>query len=311
MERKEGQLARRDVGLVEITDKDIQQLGTVPQTLDRIYKSIMKEGTDYGKIPGTPKPGLWKPGAELLARWLNLVPQSNLTEKAEDWDKPFFMYKVETSFYNREGLFVGNGFGSANTGETRHAWRWVPESSVPANLSKESLEPKTENGKKLFKIPTPPSEVFTLQNTVLKMAKKRSFIDGILSITGASRIFTQDIEDEEHSPEQKAQEAKVVGSGTARPIPASTGRKVIKYFETSDKRRQLLPPNHPLYEEFVNFCAALKKDHPELQYEFKREKTLEGEKISSVTFQNPSPEVEKSIVSMMTSIADSMDGGSR
>ncbi|MGH2639338.1 MAG: hypothetical protein ACRDF4_08680 [Rhabdochlamydiaceae bacterium] len=64
LERNEGQLARRDVGLVEITDKDIQQLGTVPQTLDRIYKSIMKEGTDYGKIPGTPKPCLWKPGAE-------------------------------------------------------------------------------------------------------------------------------------------------------------------------------------------------------------------------------------------------------
>ena len=68
---------------------------------------------------------------------------------------------------------------------------------------------------------------------------------------------------------------------------------------------------HPLYEEFVNFCAALKKDHPELQYEFKREKTQEGEKISSVTFQNPTLEVEKTIVSMMTSIADSIDGESR
>ena len=32
-------------------------------------------------------------------------------------------------------------------------------------------------------------------NTLLKMAKKRSFVDGILSITGASRIFTQDVED--------------------------------------------------------------------------------------------------------------------
>ena len=34
-----------------------------------------------------------------------------------------------------------------------------------------------------------------LANTILKMAKKRSFVDGILTVTGASRIFTQDIED--------------------------------------------------------------------------------------------------------------------
>jgi hypothetical protein len=306
--RTESQLARRDVGLVEITDKDIQQLGTVPQTLDRIYKSIMREGTDYGKIPGTPKPSLWKPGAELLARWLNLVPQSKLAEKVEDWSKPFFMYKVETSFYNREGLFVGNGFGSANTGETRYAWRWVPENSLPTNANKQELESKSDNGRKLYKIPTSASEIFTLQNTVLKMAKKRSFIDGILSITGASRIFTQEIEDDEHASEQKAQEAKTVGSGVARSPSSSTGRRIIRYFETSDKQRRLLPPSHPMYEEFVNFCSALRKDHPGLEYEFKREKTQEGEKIASVTFQNPTQEVEKTIASMMTSIADSIDG---
>jgi hypothetical protein len=32
-------------------------------------------------------------------------------------------------------------------------------------------------------------------NTVLKMAKKRAYVDGILSATAASDIFTQDIED--------------------------------------------------------------------------------------------------------------------
>ena len=49
-------------------------------------------------------------------------------------------------------------------------------------------------------------------NTVLKIGKKRSLVDGILTVTGASDIFTQDIEDlpeelldkKEHN---KAQEA--------------------------------------------------------------------------------------------------------
>ena len=37
--------------------------------------------------------------------------------------------------------------------------------------------------------------VADVANTVLKMAKKRAMVDGILTVTGASDIFTQDIEE--------------------------------------------------------------------------------------------------------------------
>jgi hypothetical protein len=57
-------------------------------------------------------------------------------------------------------------------------------------------------------LPTPPDEIFTLQNTVLKMAKKRAFVDGILAITGADRIFSQDTD--EDNEQAKIKEAKSV-----------------------------------------------------------------------------------------------------
>ena len=215
-------LSSKGIANVVITDEGIDKLEGVPQALNKVFKSIMQKGTDYGTIPGTPKPSLWKPGAELLANWLKVVGHSIIDAKIEDYETPFFMYRVETRFYNQAGQFVGSGNGSANTGETRYAWRWVKENYIPKGIIKDELETKTEDGKTSYRIPTPKSEICGLQNTVLKIAKKRSFVDGMLSITGASRIFTQDVAEEE---EEKVSAAKPVGSGTAKSDSVPTESK--------------------------------------------------------------------------------------
>ena len=53
---------------------------------------------------------------------------------------------------------------------------------------------ESEYGRR-YRVPSSVNETFDAANTVLKMAKKRSFIDAVLTVTGASRIFTQDLED--------------------------------------------------------------------------------------------------------------------
>ncbi len=207
--------------LVPITDRGIESLEQVPKVLDRIFRSIMEEGTDYGKIPGTPKPSLWKPGAELLANYCGLsAPDPTIVSKEENRDPehPYFEYVIKQTFF-RGGVAVGAGEGAANTKETRYAFRWLSEGQLPKGIDKESLqwrENKNKDGSKWksYRVPTPPEEIFTLQNTVLKMAKKRSFVDGVLQITGASRIFSQDLEDDE---EERIASAKPVGKGEARP----------------------------------------------------------------------------------------------
>lgn len=187
------------IGDMEISESVITSLKKIPGMLNSIFRNIMQKGTDYDTLPGTNKPTLLKPGAEMLRMAFNLSYQAELETVMEDWDKGVFYYKVFTHFSNSKGQYVGTGIGSANSGETRYAIRWVYESDVPKDVDKATLKSRTKQGRNgpytQYAMPLSIDEKATLINTLQKMAKKRSFVDGILSITGASRIFTQDVED--------------------------------------------------------------------------------------------------------------------
>ena len=189
------------IGDMLITEQDIDQLSKIPKLLNRIYQNVMQEGTDYGVIPGAgDKPTLLKPGAELLRMAFNLRYESEMEVAIEDWEKGMFYYRVKSYFTNTQGQRIGTGVGSANSLESRYSNRWVFESEIPDGIDRASLKSQERTSKKgmkyrVYLIEADIHEKATLVNTLQKMAKKRSFVDGILSITGASRIFTQDIED--------------------------------------------------------------------------------------------------------------------
>ena len=42
--------------------------------VQEVMRGVMKEGTHYGTIPGTPKASLWKAGAEVLCMTFRLAP---------------------------------------------------------------------------------------------------------------------------------------------------------------------------------------------------------------------------------------------
>ncbi len=189
------------IGDMLITEQDIDQLSKIPKLLNRIYQNVMQEGTDYGVIPGAgDKPTLLKPGAEMLRMAFNLRYESEMEVAIEDWEKGMFYYRVKSYFTNTQGQRIGTGVGSANSLESRYSNRWVFESEIPDGIDRASLKSQERTSKKgmkyrVYLIEADIHEKATLVNTLQKMAKKRSFVDGILSITGASRIFTQDIED--------------------------------------------------------------------------------------------------------------------
>jgi hypothetical protein len=176
---------------------EITEIRNLIRKLDEFYRTILQKGVDYDTIPGTPKPTLLKPGAELLLRFFDLRSEIKNTQSIENTDpnNPYFQYNITIAIYNKHGEKLGEGLGSANSKETKFAFRWVQEKYVPSNLDKKSLEKREENGKVLYKIPTPPNEIFSMANTIMKMAQKRALISAVLMVTGASRIFTQDLED--------------------------------------------------------------------------------------------------------------------
>jgi hypothetical protein len=141
--------------------------------LQKFVKEIMIPEVDYGQIPGCQKPSLYKPGAEKLCDIFGFSKQLEVTSRTEDWEKGFFSYEVKITLVNkRTGLIEAEGIGSCNSRERKY---------------------KSQDS-------------FTINNTILKMAKKRALIDAVLSATRSSGIFTQDIEDIE--PENKCPSRK-------------------------------------------------------------------------------------------------------
>lgn len=187
--------------------------------LDQFYRDVMQPGTDYDVIPGTPKPSLFQPGAQLLDAIFGLVPKfEEIDGTIRDYDKGFFAYEIRCALVNKAtGEIAAEGIGSCNSMEGRYRWRDAKRQCPECGLET-IIRGKAEYGggwlcfKKAggcgAKFPDGASEIerqpqgkvenddpYTLANTMLKMAQKRAHVAATLNATGASRIFTQDVED--------------------------------------------------------------------------------------------------------------------
>src|SRR3990167_6578009 len=90
----------------------------------QLVKANLIDGQDFGIIPGTDKPTLLKPGAEKIAKLLQLSDTYQIMDKSEDWDKPFFRYMIKaTLIYIPTGVIISEGMGECNSYETKYRWR--------------------------------------------------------------------------------------------------------------------------------------------------------------------------------------------
>lgn len=158
--------------------------------MQAVVQKTLKEKQDYGEIPGTNKPTLLKPGGEKICMLFGLNPEYEFLQTTEDYDKEFFSYNIRcTLFKNKQP--VAQGVGSCNSKEKKY--RFINVDEVPENYTGYS-EPITDKyGRTRYKINNP--DICSLVNTILKMAKKRAFIDAVLQVASLSEVFTQDLED--------------------------------------------------------------------------------------------------------------------
>lgn len=152
---------------------DSMDIGEISSTINKIgqfqkvVQSQLMQNHDYGVIPGTPKPTLLKPGAEKILMLLGLRSEFDIVDSTRDFDKGFFQYQVKCKLY-RGDMLVTEGLGSCNNRERKYI----------------KMDP------------------YTMDNTVLKMAKKRALVDAALLVGSLSDIFTQDLEDMDLSGEK-------------------------------------------------------------------------------------------------------------
>ena len=146
-----------------IDDMSIQQVAQTMQKITQFQKVIqqtLRQNHDYGVVPGTDKPILLKPGAEKILMMMGLQSEFEIVDSTRDFENGFFQYQVRCKLHKGD-MLITEGLGSCNTKERKYAKQ----------------------------------DPFSIDNTVLKMAKKRALVDAALLVASLSDVFTQDLED--------------------------------------------------------------------------------------------------------------------
>ncbi len=166
------------------------------QILDFAAKQ-MREGVDYGIIPGTDKRSLYKPGAEKLCSLFGLATSfEQMAGTIEDFTKGVFHYRYRCVL-RHGGAAVAEGVGSCNSMEKKYRFRTVNE-QYATGQEKELAVGRVEKeykGRKSWVLQLPNTDIYSQVNTLDKMAQKRALIAATLIALNASEMFTQDLED--------------------------------------------------------------------------------------------------------------------
>lgn len=178
--------------------------------IQEVMKGVMKENEHYGVIPGCgKKKTLLKAGAEKLLSTFKIAANPVVEDlSTQDCAR----YRVTVQATNMvSGSFLGAGVGECSSDEEKYKWKRVVCNEEFEETSEDMRRIKWFKGYdgkpnyQVKQIRTNPADV---ANTVLKMAKKRGQIDMTLTVTAASDIFIQDIEEVEDLPNNGATPSK-------------------------------------------------------------------------------------------------------
>lgn len=176
--------------------------------IQEIMGQAMKKDTHYGVIPGTDKPSLYQPGAQKLALTFRLGFRNRVD--AVDLQDGHREYRSRTTvFHIPSSVELGEVQATCSTMESKYRYRWentgreVPkeywDTRDTSLIGGEGFVPrKTRQGDRqawmvFHRVEHDnPADYY---NTCEKMSQKRSEVKGVLNITAASDIFTQDTED--------------------------------------------------------------------------------------------------------------------
>jgi len=111
-------------------------------------KSILKKDLDFGEIPGTNKPTLYKAGAEKLRFVYGFGVEMSLVKEVMDLDRPFIKYTYRCTIVSKSGQKLAECDGSCNSLEPKFGYLWKTKEELPAGFNTEGLPVKT-SGKNL------------------------------------------------------------------------------------------------------------------------------------------------------------------
>lgn len=156
----------------------------------------LRESVDFGKVPGTDKPTLLKPGAEKILQLYGCAVEVETVRRDQDMATGYLYVEcVARAVSIQSGAVVGTGLGACTSYESKYRWRWEWWNGKGAPTGDAWETYQRRGGGTTWRRRIENRDLFDQWNTVLKMAKKRALVDLALTISGASEKFTQDVED--------------------------------------------------------------------------------------------------------------------
>jgi hypothetical protein len=175
-----------------VTREAVEKLRAQRALLKEYVQSQLRKEVDYGTVPGTPKPTLYKPGAEKLAQLFGLGVEVMLSDRIIEREGNFAMFTYRAKIYPLRSpeFVIATCEGSCNSQEKKYAKRKKYKKVPMPRQDGTFYEKRVEDGEE----DTPVTDVL---NTLIKMAQKRAYVGAVILATGASDFFTQDIDDPE------------------------------------------------------------------------------------------------------------------
>lgn len=247
----------------------VEELVGQIQLIQQVMKQTMVEGEHYGITPGCgAKPALFKAGAEKLAFVFRLSPEYKIT--TNDLGNGHRDIQIVCTLKQLgSGTFMGEGVGCCSTMEGKYRYRTGPKKSTGRPVPKgywdlkrsDPMEAQKQIGGKGFSVAKDADGQWEIVeqgekcehdnpadywNTILKMSKKRSLVDAVLTATAASDCFIQDLEPEEIDDDSKLPEEKNVKGQTQNapsdndaPPENKDWREAVVHFGEKTKGKKL------------------------------------------------------------------------
>ncbi len=252
-------------GPTELTKVGLEHTADQLKLLEGFVNDVLIEGQDYGIIPGTERPTLFKPGAANIIAAFGCHSEPTTLLSNLDVAGNFVAYEHRVDIINNgTGGIVASGMGGCNSHEPKYRYRHenpeCPACGLP-NIRESNRgdgDPfycwkKTGGCGKTFSANHPVAELkpqrienpdqLDLANTCMKMSIKRAEVDAALKLPGVARKFTQDLEDMGAGPTREdnpSQDSTPRSSGPVKTSNKNTRRRPAGDTITVDQAQKLM-----------------------------------------------------------------------
>lgn len=241
------------------------------KTIVGVMEKTFKIGVHYGDpYEGAGKKVLLKPGADVMCVLFQFMPDYAITMRAEGEHREYEIITVLKHVPTNK--IISTGVGVCSTKESKYRYRGNELVSTGKAVPREYWDIRKEDAKEAQRLIGGPGfkaskidDVWTIckmgekaenpdiadvYNTVLKMAKKRSYVDAIITATASSNLFTQDVDEPDNEfiygadsfdTDETTQEWEEVQGLCQEILSEKEAQKIKKYLdENPDKLTSVL-----------------------------------------------------------------------